>query len=178
MKRILSTVLLVCVLATCLFAFASCGQHPLQMVKSNLQNGNYTLGTEEMNMKVDGNKYEVAVDMFGVKTTMYLEVADDTVYMYTPKVVSEGYTKTEISADEAGDYTEVFDEERMEKLFNPDNFTEQDDGTYVLNTGIEIDGATDVKIKVVDDDCTITVAGVSMTISDMGNTTVTLPEVE
>ena len=185
MKRIFSTVLLVCVLATCLFAFASCGGHPMDEIKEDIKNGNYTMTTTAsvmgvqmtVTVLVDGDK--VCAEVMGAKS--YVEKDGDKAYMYTPNLAG-GYEKTEIPADEADEQTGAFSDEVLDKLFNKDNYTEDENGNYVINDGVDVEGFDGVTMSFKDGKCTIKAgvegADTTITFSEMGSTTVTLPEVE
>ncbi len=195
MKKIVSLLIIITMCVSLLMAFTSCSsKHPIDEFKEKMEKADsYQMaitmsdvplfGTFTMTTNVDGNIQYTPAVMFSEEE--YVETVGDVKYKYT-KDESGKWTKEKEEETEEDD-SSIFDDESMEKLFNPDNYEKVrgEKNTYKQKSDVTFDYYEDVKITIEEDSCTIEMnaisdamtIGVKIVISKIGEVNLTLPKV-
>lgn len=194
MKKVVSLLIIVAICTSLFISLTSCAsKHPIDEFKEKMERVDSCqidltmsdvplFGTITMAMKFDGNIQYTPAMLFGEEE--YIETVGDVEYIYT-KDESGKWTK-EINEVEEDD-SDIYSEELIEKLFNPENYdkVEGEENTYKQKSDVSFDEYEDVKITITEDSCTIEmkatsegiVFGLKMVIHKLGEIELTLPEV-
>ncbi len=198
MKKILSFMAMFSLCLLVLITGASCSsKNPIKEFKEKMdKENNYELavtmsdvplfGSLSTTLKVDGNIQYTRASMFGEEVEAYVETVDGVQYGYA-KDEEGNWVKEKV--DVTGDETsEMYDEEALNELFNPDNYekVKGEKNTYKQKADVDLENFADVKIVFKDDTCTIEMSstaegitmGVKFVFSNVGKVKLTLPEVK
>ena len=194
MKKVISLSIAIAMCMCFITAFTSCSsKHPIDEFKEKMEKADsYQMsvtmsdvpffGTFTMTTKVDGNIQYTPAVMFDEEE--YIETVGDVKYKYT-KDDSGKWTKEK---EDSPDDSSIYDDESMEKLFNPDNYEKEkgEENIYKQKSDVEFDDYEDVKITIEEDSCTIEMKaisdgltfGVKIVISKIDEIELKLPEVD
>ncbi len=195
MKKILSFMATITLCLLVLITATSCSsKNQIKEFKEKLdKDNNYQVavtmsdlpvfGTLTMTIKVDGNIEYCPSILFSDE--MYIETVDDVHYSYTKD--EEGkWIKTKVE-DLEGETSEVYTEEDLNELFNPDKYekVKGEKNTYKQKADADFKNFEDVKIVFKDNTCTIEMSstvegmtiGMKFVFSKIGEIELTLPEV-